>query len=136
MTIHDRLRWAAGGLAVAALAACGGAAATTAVGAGAAASAIGYENRGATSSVDVTVERLADATEGAFNELGIMLTERAWEGDGIELHGADGEWHYVVDIERDAEDTLSAIEVTVSRNVVDYSQDRAEDLLREILARI
>lgn len=125
------------GVAVAlSLAACGSTA-TTAVGAGAAAAAaIGYENRGATSSIDAPVADLADAAEAAFDELGITQTERKLEEDGIEVQGEDGEWKYVVDIERDTDDTLTHIEVTVSRNQVDYSEDRAEALLREMLERV
>ncbi len=119
------------------LAACGSSTATTAVGAGAAAAAaIAYNERGAESSVDADVTRIANATEQAFAELGITRTERKNEEDGIEVQGTSGEWKYVVDIERDPGDALADIEVTVSKDVADYSQDRAEQLLRAILARV
>lgn len=137
MTTHGWIR-ASGTLAVVAtLAACGSTAATTAVGAGAAAAAaIAYNERGAVSSVDADVTRIANATEQAFGALGITRTERKTEDDGIEVQGTSGEWKYVVDIERDPGDALAEIEVTVSKDVADYSQDRAEQLLRAILQRI
>ena len=106
------------------------------VGAGAAAAAaISYNDRGATSSVDVSVTNLADATELAFRDLGITLTERKLEDDGIELQGAEGDWKIVVDIEREPTDALTDVEVTVSRDLVNYEKSRAEEILRAILAR-
>jgi hypothetical protein len=119
-----------------AMVACGKTA-TTVVGAGAAAAAaIAYNDRGATSHVTQSVSRTADATESAFRAMGIQLTERKKETDGIELKGAQGEWKYVVDIERDAGDTMSEIEVSVSKDQVNYSKDRAEQVLRSILQRM
>lgn len=110
--------------------------ASTAVGAGAAAvAAVAYNDRGATTKVDASVMRTADATESAFRALGIQLTERKSETDGIELKGARDDYKYVVDIERDSGDTLSEIEVTVSKDQVNYSKDRAEQVLRAILQR-
>lgn len=117
------------------LASCG-AKETAAIGAvGGAAAAIAYDDRGATTKVDASVARTADATERAFRELGITLTERKNETDGIELKGTQGEWKVVVDIERDPGDTLTAIEVTVSKDQVNYSKDRAENIMRAIMQR-
>ena len=121
---------------VPALGACGKTATTVAAAGGAAAAAIAYNDRGATSSVDASVVRIANATERAFDALGITLTERGPESDGIELKGAQEDWKIVVDIERDAGDALSEIEVTVSKDQVNYSEDRAERILRAILQRI
>lgn len=124
-------------LVIPALGACGSSTATTAVGAGAAAAAaIAYDDRGATSNLDASVDDIANATAEAFTALGITLTERKTEDDGIEVQGTEGEWKYVVDIERDPGDTLSEVEVTVSKDVADYSQDRAEELLRAIMQRL
>lgn len=110
--------------------------ATTVVGAGAAAAAaVAYNDRGVTSKIDASVTRTADATEAAFRALGIQLTERKSETDGIELKGTRDDYKYVVDIERDSGDTLSEIEVTVSKDQVNYSKDRAEQVLRAILQR-
>jgi hypothetical protein len=110
--------------------------ATTVVGAGAAAAAaVAYNDRGVTSKVDASVVRTADATEAAFRALGIQLTERKSEADGIELKGTRDDYKYVVDIERDSGDVLSEIEVTVSTDQVNYSKDRAEQVLRAILER-
>lgn len=124
-------------LAVAALApvtwACG-AKETAAVGAvGAAAAAVAYDDRGANTKVDASVVATANATEMAFRELGIQLTERKNESDGIEVKGMQGEWKVVVDIERDAGDTLTQMEVTVSKDEVNYSKDRAENIMRAIM---
>jgi hypothetical protein len=54
---------------------------------------------------------------------------------GIELKGAQEDWKIVVDIERDADDTLTSIEVTVSEDQINYSKERAENILRAILQR-
>jgi hypothetical protein len=116
-------------------AACSRTTAAVAGAGAAAAAAIGYSDRGATSNVDVSVARLADATEQAFRELGITLTERDIEDDGIELKGSEGDWKIVVDIERDAGDPLTEIEVTVSKDLVNYEKSRAEEILRAILVR-
>ena len=117
------------------LAACSRTTAAVGAGAAAAAAAIAYSDRGATTSVDISVTRMADATELAFRDLGIRLDEREPQQDGIELKGTDGEWKVVVDIERDADEVLTSTEVTVSRNEIDYSQSRAERILRAILDR-
>jgi hypothetical protein len=116
-------------------AACSRTTAAVAGAGAAAAAAIGYSDRGATSNVDVSATRLADATEQAFRDLGITLTERATEDDGIELKGSEEDWKIVVDIERDADDPLTEVEVTVSKDMVNYEKSRAEEILRAILAR-
>ncbi|MGQ0814290.1 MAG: DUF3568 family protein [Gemmatimonadota bacterium] len=109
---------------------------TAAVGAGAAAvAAIVYNDRGANSKVDASVSRTAAAAENAFRALGIRLTERKTESDGIELKGEQDEWKFVVDIERDSGDTLTSVEVTASKDQINYSKDRAEQVLRAILQR-
>jgi hypothetical protein len=111
---------------------------TTAAVAGAgaaAAAAIAYSDRGATSNVDVSVTRLANATERAFRDMGIALTERQTDEEGIELKGSEADWKIVVDIERDADDALTEIEVTVSKDMVNYEKSRAEEILRAILNR-
>src|SRR5690606_11354036 len=79
------------------LAACPRTTAAVGAGAAAAAAAIAYSDRGATTSVDISVTRMADATELAFRDLGIRLDEREPQQDGIELKGTDGEWKVVVD---------------------------------------
>lgn len=110
---------------------------TAALGAGAAAiAAIVYDDRGANSKVDASVTRTADATARAFRALGIRQTERKTESDGIELKGEQDEWKIVVDIERDPGDALTSIEVSVSKDQINYSKDRAEQILRAILQRV
>lgn len=99
------------------------------------AAAIAYNDRGATTSVNTSVVRLADATERAFRDLGIVLTERQNQDDGIELKGSEGDWKVVVDIEREADDTLTDMEVTVSTDQINYDKSRAEEIVRAILNR-
>lgn len=118
------------------LAACGKTATAVVGGAGAAAAAIAYNDRGATSSVNASVTQIANATEATFRAQGITMTERKNESDGIEVQGTSGEWKVIVDIERDQGDTMSDIEVSVSKDQVDYSKDRAERVLRGILDRL
>lgn len=111
---------------------------TTAAVAGAgaaAAAAIGYSDRGATTSLDMSTARVADAAELAFRDMGITLTEREVDDEGIELKGSEGDWKVVVDIERDSDDPLTSVEVTVSRDLVNYEKSRAEEILRAILRR-
>lgn len=111
---------------------------TTAAVAGAgaaAAAAIGYSDRGATTSLDMSTARVADATELAFRDMGITLREREVDDEGIEIKGSEGDWQVVVDIERDSDDPLTSVEVTVSRDLVNYEKSRAEDILRAILRR-
>lgn len=127
---------AAAGLLVLPLLLSCGAKETAAVGAGAAAAAaIVYDDRGAKSNIASSVDATVAATEAAFRDLGITLTERKTESDGMELKGAQGDWKIVVDIERDPGDPLTEVEVTVSKDQVNYDKSRAEDILRAILDR-
>ena len=113
-----------------------GARETAVVGAGAAAAAaIVYDDRGANTKITPDVNTTVTATEAAFRDLGITLTERKTEEDGIELKGAQDDWKIVVDIERDPGDALTEVEVTVSKDQVNYDKDRAERILRAILDR-
>lgn len=118
-----------------AAAACSRTTAAVAGAGAAAAAAIGYTDRGAASAVDASVTHMADAAEAAFRDLGIALTEREVDEQGIEVKGMEGDWQVVVDIERDADDALTDVEVTVSRDLVNYEKSRAEDILRAILRR-
>ena len=101
----------------------------------AAAAAIVYDDRGAKTKFTSEVSTTVTATEAAFRDLGITLTERKTENDGMELKGAQGDWKVVVDIERDPGDTLTEVEVTVSKDQINYDKDRAERILRAILDR-
>lgn len=133
-------KWMRSGVAVLALGlVVGGCSRTTAAVAGAAAAAAGviaYNDRGATTEVGVSAVRLADATVMAFRELNIVLTERETEDDGIELKGADGDWKIVVDIEHETPQPRSSVEVTVSKDQINYDKSRSEQILRRILAHV
>lgn len=117
------------------MAACSRTTAAVATAGAAAAAAIGYSERGATTTSMHTVGHLANATEAAFRDLGITLTERETLEDGIELKGSEGEWKIVVDIERDADEPESDIEVSVSKDQVNYDKSRAERILSTIITR-
>lgn len=118
-----------------AAAACSRTTAAVAGAGAAAAAAIGYTDRGATTAVDANVTHMANAAEAAFRDMGITLTEREVDDEGIEVKGTEGDWQVIVDIERDADDALTDVEVTVSRDLVNYEKSRAEDILRAILRR-
>ncbi len=133
MKMHNA---AAAGLMVLPLLLSCGARETAVVGAGAAAAAaVVYDGRGAKSKIAPSVQTTVAATEAAFRDLNITLTERKTESDGMELKGTQGDWKIVVDIERDPGDTLTEVEVTVSKDQVNYDKSRAEDILRAILDR-
>ncbi|HUE76295.1 MAG TPA: DUF3568 family protein [Longimicrobiales bacterium] len=112
--------------------------AAIAAGAIGAAAAIEYTDRGAESYVDASISEVASATESAFRSMGITIEERRSEPEEaeIEIKGDDGDWKVVTDIEGDRDAGRTHVEVTVSRNMVDYEKSRAEDILRAILDRL
>lgn len=112
--------------------------AAIAAGAVGAAAAIEYTDRGAESYVDASISEVAAATESAFRSMGITIEERRSEPEEaeIEIKGDDGDWKVVTDIEGDRDAGRTHVEVTVSRNMVDYEKSRAEDILRAILDRL
>lgn len=112
--------------------------AAIAAGAVGAAAAIEYTDRGAESYVDASISEVASATESAFRSMGITIEERRSEPEEaeIEIKGDDGDWKVVTDIEGDRDAGRTHVEVTVSRNMVDYEKSRAEDILRAILDRL
>lgn len=114
------------------------AAAAGAAGAAGAAAGIAYTERGAETYVDDDVHRVAAASIEALDAMGIAVSERSHEQDEteIEIEGTDGDRKIVVDIEGNRDAGRTHIEVTASKDVVDYSQSRAEEVLRAILARL
>lgn len=119
------------------LAGCGAAVVGAAGGAGAAAG-MAYSDRGAQSHVTASVATVATAAEAALRDLAITLEQRRAEPDEneIELKGDDGSRKVVVDIEGDRDAGRTHIEVTVSKNAVDYDKSRADEILRAILTRL
>lgn len=124
-------------VAVTGLAGCGAAAVGAAGGAGAAAG-MEYEDRGAQSHVSADVATVAAAAEVALRDLGITLEERQSEADEneVELKGEDGSRKVVVDVEGGRDAGRIHVEVTVSKNAVEYDKSRADEILRAILARL
>lgn len=91
---------------------------------------------GASTVLDVSVEALATATEAVFVEMGIALEGREHEEEGIELDGRDGAWEVDVDIDRDHNDPLAELSVSVHQGNIDFNQSRSVEILRAIMARV
>ena len=96
---------------------------------------IRLDQRGALTVVDIEVDRLANATEVAFAELGIAFEEREMKGDGVEMEGKDGDRRVSVDIEREDDEVLTEIRVSVTRDGITFDQVRSGEILRTLLAR-
>lgn len=96
---------------------------------------IRLDQRGALTVVDIEVDRLANATEVAFSELGIAFEEREMEDDGVEMQGKDGDRKVSVYIEREDDAVLTEIRVSVTRDGVTFDQARSGEILRTLLAR-
>lgn len=97
-----------------------------------------YEDRGAQSHVNADIRTVAAAADAALRGMGITIEEWKLEEheNEIELKGSDGDRKIVVDIEGDRAAGRTHIEVTASKNVVDYDTSRADEILRAILARL
>lgn len=93
------------------------------------------DQRGALTVIDVEVDRLANATEVAFAELGIAFEQREVESDGIEMQGRDRDQKVEVDIEREMDEALTEVRVSVTRDGITFDGARSAEILRRILAR-
>ena len=93
------------------------------------------DQRGARTVVDVEVDRLANATEVAFAELGIAFEQREVESDGIEMQGRDRDQKVEVDIEREMDESLTEVRVAVTRDGITFDGARSAEILRRILER-
>lgn len=100
-----------------------------AAGAGAGA-AVAYTNRGATASIEGTVNAVFDRATRAFGTMSIAETGRATEDSGNtrRLVGKLGEHEITVEIQRQS-DNVSAVEVTAKKNVVEYDKELAKRVL-------
>lgn len=96
---------------------------------------IRLDQRGARTVVDIEVDRLANATEVAFSELGIAFEEREVEDDGVEMQGRDGDRKVSVYIEREDDEVLTDVRVSVTRDGITFDQARSGEILRTLLAR-
>jgi hypothetical protein len=92
------------------------------------------DQRGAITVIDMEIDRLANATEVAFAELGIALEEREIGDDGVELEGKDGDQTVEVDIDRDDDEVLTEVRVSVTRDGITFDGARSGEILRRILA--
>jgi hypothetical protein len=100
-----------------------------AAGAGAGA-AVAYTNRGATANIEGTVPAVFGKAVRAFGTLQITETGRSTEnsGDTQRLVGTLGEQEITVEVKRSSE-SVTAVEVTAKKNVVDYDKDLAKRVL-------
>lgn len=117
---------------------CGPAVAAGAA-AGGAAAGLAYSQRGAESYVTQNVATVAKAAVEALRAMKITVEEREPfdpEERGIEVKGKDGDRDVVVDIEGNRDAGRTHIEVTVSKDFVNYDRNRADRILREILDRL
>lgn len=105
-----------------------------AAGAGAA-GAIAYTNRGASSTLDGSVDQVFDRGVGAFGAMNITETGRSTEESGRKrrLVGTRGELEITVELNRET-DTTTKVEVIASRNLVDYDRELAREVLNRMLA--
>ena len=104
-----------------------------AAGAGAA-GAIAYTNRGATSVVAGTVDRVFDRATAAFQQAGITETGRTTEDSGRQrkLIGTKGEYEVTAELNRST-DSTTKVEITARKNVVEYDKELAKDILNRLL---
>ena len=107
--------------------------------AGGAAAGLAYSERGVQSHVTQSVQKVANASVEALRAMNITVTEREpfnAEDNEIEIKGRDGDRDVVVDIEGNRDAGRTHIEVTVSKDFVNYDRDRADRILREILKKL
>lgn len=121
------------GLALAAaVATTGCVAAAAAAGAGA---GVYLTSQGAESMVDAPVGQVADRARIVMQQMDIAPTGTQMNGDGSEreLKGRSGETDVTIELEAQS-DTTTRVEVTAKKNVVDYDQDMARDIVERIVA--
>ena len=117
---------------------CGPALAAGAV-AGGAAAGLAYSERGVQSYVTQSVREVADASVKALRAMNIAVKEREPfnpEDNEIEIKAREGDRDVVVDIEGNRDAGRTHIEVTVSRDFINYDRDRADKILRQILKEL
>jgi hypothetical protein len=106
-----------------------------AAGAGAGAgAAVAYTNRGATANIEGTVPAVFDKAVRAFGTLQVAETGRSTEnsGDTQRLVGTLGEQEITVKVKRSSE-SVTALEVTAKKNVLDYDKDLAKRVLHAMM---
>lgn len=118
---------------VAVLAGSASACLAAAAGAGAA-GAVAYENRGAESLAQGSINAVFDRAVAAFAATGVGQTGQTTEDNGAKrkLVGSRGDLEVTVDMERES-DTTTKVTVTARRNTVEYDRDFARDLLGRIV---
>ncbi|HET6764758.1 MAG TPA: DUF3568 family protein [Longimicrobiaceae bacterium] len=131
MKVLQAARVACAALVIASAPAC----AAALVGAGAA-GAIGWNERGAESTVNGTVDQNWSRALATFQQMGIMQSDTKTENNGAErkLEGTKGDMMVTV-VMRSREATTTYVEVTAKKNMVDYDRDYAKQVLTSIINR-
>ena len=106
-----------------------------AAGAGAA-GAIAWTNRGASSTVDGSVDQVYQRAEAVFREMGITQTGQSSADQGAErtLKGTRDDLEVTVAIERRGASTAQ-VEVYARRSPVEWEKSVARDVLTRIIQR-
>jgi hypothetical protein len=129
----NRARWARLAL-VAALAAPAAGCVAAAAGAAGAASAVYLTSRGASSTVNGSVNDVATRTRSVLDGEGIKITESKTESEGDErsFKGTKGDLDVTVDLKRDTP-TTTKTEVSARKNLAEWDKDYAKTLLNKIV---
>jgi hypothetical protein len=129
----NRARWARLAL-VAALGAPAAGCVAAAAGAAGAASAVYLTSRGASSTVNGSVNDVATRTRSVLDGEGIKITESKTESEGDErsFKGTKGDLDVTVDLKRDTP-TTTKTEVSARKNLAEWDKDYAKTLLNKIV---
>jgi len=126
-------KWARLALTAALLAPAGGCVAAAA-GAAGAGSAIYLTSRGASSTVNGSVNDVAARTRSVLDGEGITITETKTESEGDErsFKGTKGDLDVSVDLKRETP-TTTKTEVSARKNLAEWDKDYAKTLLNKIV---
>jgi DNA-binding protein YbaB len=105
------------------------------VGAGAA-GAIGWNERGAESTLNGTIDQNWSRALATFQSMGIMQSDTKVENNGAErkLEGMHGETMVTV-VMRSKDNNTTFVEVTAKKSMVDYDRDYAKQVLTDMVHR-
>jgi hypothetical protein len=127
--VMQRVRWALLLAGVAALPGCLAAAAAAGAGTG-----IYLTTRGAESTVNGTVDNVAQRTRSVFSSEGIVMDATSSEsgGDKRQFKGKKGDLDITATLERQSE-TTTKVDVEARKNLAEWDKDYAQQLLTKIV---
>jgi hypothetical protein len=129
----SKAKWARWALVASLVAPVTGCVAAAAAGAGAG-TGIYLTSRGASSTVNGSVDDVAARTRSVLDGEGITITEtkNQAEGDQRTFKGTKGDLDVAVDLKRESPTTTKA-EVTARKNLAEWDKDYAKTLLNKIV---